>query len=185
MLNPMSPAPPITAAELERLYLPNKQVELVRGQLVVCEPPGTWHGRIAANLTLSLGGFVKQQGLGVVFAQDTGFQIAADPDTVRGADVAFVGTNEMHRIPRRGFAELAPDLVAEVLSPDDRPGDALAKVAEWLGAGTTLVWVIDPQRTEARVYRADGTVSIVQQDGTLDGEAVVPGFNCALREVLP
>jgi len=81
-------------------------------------------------------------------------KIAADPDTVRGADVAFVRSHELHRIPRRGFAELAPDLVAQVLSPDDRPGEVLAKVAEWLGAGTSLVWVIDPQRTEARVYRA-------------------------------
>ena len=57
---------------------------LIQGQLVVREPPGTWHGRISANLTLALGSFVKQRRLGAVFAQDTGFKIAADPDTVRG-----------------------------------------------------------------------------------------------------
>jgi Uma2 family endonuclease len=45
---------------------------LIRGELVVREPPGTWHGRISANLTLALGGFVKQRGLGAIFAQDTG-----------------------------------------------------------------------------------------------------------------
>ena len=182
-MKPMSPASPITAAELEHLYLPDKQVELVRGQLVVREAPGTWHGRVSANLTLSLGSFVNQNGLGSVFAQDTGFKIAANPDTVRGADLAFVRSHELHRIPRRGFAELAPDLVAEVLSPDDRPGEVLAKVAEWLGAGTSLVWVIDPQRNEARVHRADGSVSVVPQEGALDGESVVPGFSCALQEV--
>ncbi len=32
-----------------------------------------------------------------------------------------------------GFAEMAPDLAIEVLSPGDRPGDVLAKVADWLG----------------------------------------------------
>ena len=180
----MTTTSPISAAELERLYLPNKQVELVRGQLLVREPPATWHGRVSARLTTLLDTFVEQHGLGAVFAQDTGFKLAADPDTVRGADVAFVRSQELHRVRRRGFAELAPDLVAEVLSPDDRPAEVLAKVAEWLGAGTSLVWVIDPQRTEALVYRADGSVSVVQQDGTLDGEAVVPGFSCALREVL-
>ena len=184
MLKSMTSTSPITAAELEHLYLPDKQVELVRGQLLVREPPATWHGRVSARLTTLLDTFVEQHGLGAVFAQDTGFKLAADPDTVRGADVAFVRSQELHRVRRRGFAELAPDLVAEVLSPDDRPAEVLAKVAEWLGAGTSLVWVIDPQRTEALVYRADGSVSVVQQDGTLDGEAVVPGFSCALREVL-
>ena len=121
--------------------------------------------------------------MGAVFAQDTGFKIAADPDTVRGADVAFVRSEQLHRVRRQGFAELAPDLVAEVLSPDDRPGELLAKIAEWLGAGTRLAWVIDPQGNEARVYRADGSVSVVPQEKALDGETVVPGFNCALEEV--
>ena len=32
-----------------------------------------------------------------------------------------------------------PDLVAEFLSPDDRPGEVLAKVGEWLDAGVRLV----------------------------------------------
>jgi hypothetical protein len=39
-----------------------------------------------------------------------------------------------------------------------------------------MVWVIDPGRSEARVYRADGSVSVVPADGTLEGEAVLPGF---------
>src|SRR5437879_11660139 len=53
----------------------------------------------------------------------------------------------------RGYAELAPDLLAEIVSPEDRPADVLAKVADWLGAGTQLVWVIDPERLGARVSR--------------------------------
>jgi Uma2 family endonuclease len=174
----------MTAADLEQLYLPNKQVELVRGQLVVREPPGTWHGKVSQNLALLLGNFVKEQGRGAVFAQDTGFKIASDPDTVRGADVAYVGPDGLSRIGRRGYAAVAPDLVAEVVSPDDRPAELLAKVAEWLGAGTRVVWVIDPARSEARVYRSDGTVSVLAADGTLEGEAVLPGFRCRLHDVL-
>ena len=40
--------------------------------------------------------------------------------------------------------ELAPDLAAEIVSLDDRPGELLAKVGQWLDAGTKLVWIIDP-----------------------------------------
>ncbi|NIS02380.1 MAG: hypothetical protein GWN99_15130 [Gemmatimonadetes bacterium] len=74
----------MTADELTDVSIPGKVVELIRGHLVVREPPGTLHGVVAANLTVELGSFVREQDLGVVSAQDTGFKIARDPDTVRG-----------------------------------------------------------------------------------------------------
>ena len=83
-----------------------------------------------------------------------------------------------------GFLELAPELIVEVLSPRDRPGEVLAKVADWLTAGTQLVWVVDPERRVARVYRGDGSEAIVEADEALDGEDVLPGFACRLSEVL-
>ena len=175
---------PMTARELERLSLPDKHVELVRGRLVVREPPGSWHGQISARLALRVGEYVQRHALGGVFAQDTGFKIAVDPDTVRAPDLAFVARDRMGRIARRGYAELAPDLVIEVLSPEDRPGEVLAKVGDWLDAGTRLVWVIDPERLEARIYRCDGTLALLDDDGTLEGEDVLPGFGCSLRDIL-
>ena len=68
--------------------------------------------------------------------------------------------------------------------PGDRPGAVLAKVADWLDAGTRLVWIIDPERRLARVYRADGSLTLVTADDALDGEDVVPGFSCLLASVL-
>jgi len=174
----------LTAEELERLQLPGKSTELLRGRLMVREPPGTNHGRISANLAYFLTDFARRNRLGVVFGQDTGFKIESNPDTVRGPDVAFLALARASGIPDRGYAALAPDLAAEVLSPEDRPGEVLAKVAQWLGAGTALVWVIDPRRGDARVYRPDGSLTIVEADGALEGEDLLPGFSCALRDVL-
>lgn len=176
--------PLMTAEELEHLYLPDKSAELVRGRLVVREPPGTKHGEIQAILAYLVTGFVRQHRLGRVFGQDTGFKIASDPDTVRAPDLAFVAAARASQIPERGYAALVPDLVAEILSPDDRPGELLAKVGEWLDAGARLVWVIDPWRREARVHRADGALAIVGAGDMLDGEDLLPGFQCELAEVL-
>src|SRR6266568_8542084 len=184
MFSDVGTHPVLTAADVERISIPGKVTELIRGRLVVREPPGTWHGVISATLTRLLGDFVAQRGLGIVAAQDTGFKIAADPDTVRAPDVAFIGRQQAGLIRERGYAELAPDLLAEILSPDDRPGEVLAKVADWLAAGTTLVWVVDPERREARVYRQDGSLSVFGSDGSLDGEDVLPGFTCPLKDVL-
>jgi len=174
----------LTAEDVERISIPGKVTELVRGRLVVREPPGTWHGAISAKLTYLLVGFVHHQGLGLVFGQDTGFKIGSDPDTVRAPDVAFVARERVGVIRERGYAELARDLLAEILSPDDRPAEVLAKVADWLRAGTRLVWVIDPDRSEARVYRRDGSLSILREHDSLEGEDVLPGFSCPLRAVL-
>jgi Uma2 family endonuclease len=173
----------LTAADVERISLPGKQVELVRGQLLVREPPGTRHGAIAAKLGYYLSDFVQRHALGIVFAQDTGFKISRDPDTVRAPDVAFVGRDRTDRIPARGYAEVAPDLLAEILSPDDAPAEVLAKVADWLAAGTTLVWLVDPQRSEVHVYRRDGSLSVLRENDSLEGDDVLPAFTCPVIDV--
>lgn len=175
---------PMTAEELLRTHLPDKRVELVRGVLVVREPTGFRHGAVSARLTRLLADHVDAHRLGSVLAAETGFQLATAPDTVRAPDVAFVSRERLPDPEPAGYAALAPDLVVEVLSPGDRPGETLAKVADWLNAGTRLVWVVDPVRRQAHVYRQDGSEALVAEDRALDGEDVVPGFTCPIGHIM-
>ncbi len=181
----MSPPAPglMTADELLYTRVPDKQVELVKGVLVVREPPGLRHGRVTLELGRRLAHHVETNALGRVYVE-CGFKLASDPDTVRGPDLAFIARSRLPDPEPVGYPALAPDLVVEVLSPGDRPGEVLAKVADWLSGGTRLVWIVDPERRLARVYREDGTEQIVTADQTLDGEDVVPGFASALGAVL-
>jgi Uma2 family endonuclease len=103
---------------------------------------------------------------------------------VRAPDVAFASYERHAELPARGYAEFAPELAAEILSPDDRPGEVLKKIGDWLDAGVRLVWAIDPTRREALVYRLDGSVTRIGVSGTFDGEDVLPGFSCPLADVL-
>jgi Uma2 family endonuclease len=183
MMNRSSASTPMTADELLQLHLPDQQTELVRGVLVVREPPGLRHGALALEIAARLREYVRTHGLGLVVAAETGFKIFSDPDTVRAADAAFVRRDRVPDPLPVGYGELAPDLVVEVLSPNDRPGEVLQKVGDWLNAGSRVAWVIDPVRRRARVYRADGTESMLAEHDTLDGEDVLPGFACALTEV--
>lgn len=174
----------MTAEDLFRSSFPDKRVELVRGQLIVREPPGYRHGMVTARLTTALMNHVVPRDLGEVVSGDAGFTLSRGPDTVRGPDVAFIERTRVPRPAPAAYAELAPDLAVEILSPSDRSGETLAKVADWLNAGTRLVWVIDPSRRQARVYRQDGNLSTVEGEGTLDGEDVLPGFRCPFEAVL-
>lgn len=173
----------LTAEELLHTSIPDKRVDLVRGVLVVREPPGLRHGRIALTLGRRLADHVDAGALGRVYVE-SGFKLASNPDTVRGPDVAFIGHTRLPEPEPIGYPTLAPDLVVEIQSPGDRPGEALGKVADWLSAGTRLVWVVDPERRLARIYRLDGSEEIVTADHTLHGEDVVPGFACPLASIL-
>ena len=182
-----APAAPLTADDLLHARIPDKRTELVRGQLIVRELAGSLHGLVAMSLGAELVAHVKRTGAGGaggVFAAETGFKLASNPDTVRAPDAAFIAKDRLPSRDTRGYPALAPDLVVEVLSPDDRPGEILAKVGDWLSAGCRLVWVVDPERRVARVYRHDGTEAIMDETGALDGEDVLPGFSCALASIL-
>lgn len=181
---PMSAVAPMTAEELLRLQPLHKRSELVEGAMHVREPAGFRHGRIASEVGARIRNHVVQRGLGVAVAAETGFILRRGPDTVRAPDVAFVSRDRLPPHDQRGFAEFAPDLVVEILSPDDRPGEVLAKCGDWLSAGCRLVWVVDPQRCEVTVYRADGSVAVVSEGGAVEGEEVLPGFAMAVTEVL-
>ena len=105
-------------------------------------------------------------------------------ELVRGVLVVRERAGSRHGLVTMNLGAELADLAVEVLSPGDRPGQVLAKIADWLSAGTRLVWVLDPDRRVARIYRADGSETLVTAEGSLDGEDVLPGFACPLASIL-
>ncbi len=84
----------------------------------------------------------------------------------------------------REFFPGAPDLAVEILSPSNRPGEVHAKVADYLAAGSLLVWVLDPSRAGVEIYRSLQAPRRVGEDGVLAGEDVLPGFSVAVSGLL-
>jgi Uma2 family endonuclease len=156
--------------------------ELVAGELRTLIPPGGQHGRIAFDIGYALGRHVKPRKLGTLFAAETGFLLSRDPDTVRAPDVAFVRADRVAP-PERGYYPGAPDLVVEVLSPDDRPGSVRDKVAMWLEAGATLVWEVDPRKRTVTVHQRAGGARTLTEADTLTGGPVLPDFSLPVHDV--
>ena len=175
---------PITAEELFQ-YPDHDRYELVAGNLQVSEPPGGAHGQVAMRLGYRLHGYVEAHRLGAVLVE-SGFILRRGPDTVRGPDVSFVASDRLDpdRIPA-SYIPLAPDLAIEILSPEDRPADVADKIANYLDAGTKLVWVVDAKERSVTVYRADRSMTRLGGSDWLDGEGVVPEFRCVVADFLP
>jgi Uma2 family endonuclease len=175
----------MTADELLRLPNDGMRRELVAGELHEMPPAGGDHGYVGGNALGELKMFLRDHPEigGGLFAAETGFRLTRDPDTVRAPDVAYVREEWLPQARVRGFPELAPDFVVEVVSPNDTASEIQEKVDEWLRAGVRLVWVLYPSTHSTMVYRADGTVELLHAEDTITAEPVVPGFACRLGDL--
>jgi Uma2 family endonuclease len=157
--------------------------ELIRGEVTTMPLPGGRHGKIALEIGRMLGNFVETHALGETYAAETGFLIERDPDTVRGADVAFVRKERLPEIvdPDK-HVPFAPDLAVELVSPTDRRVDVLEKIEAWLTPGARMVWVGDPKSPTITVHRQGTEPVTLTVDQTIDGSDVVPGFSCRVAD---
>jgi Uma2 family endonuclease len=159
--------------------------ELVEGVLVpMSPPPGPRHGYVGMTLGILVGGFVRAHRLGWTFAAETGFRLRRNPDTVRAPDFAFVATGRITpEMDLSRYLDLAPDLIAEVMSPSDSARGVAAKIAEYLEAGVRLAWVVDPKNRTVAVHRSGRGRRLLREADELSGEDVLPGFTCVAGDL--
>jgi Uma2 family endonuclease len=104
----------------------------------------------------------------------------------RKPDVVFV---RLDRLPGgsipKGDVFIAPDLVVEVLSPNNTSIEIDRKLQEYMAAGIALVWIVNPDQRSVRVYRQDGTMRLFQGTDVIENEPALPGFCLVVGDVFP
>jgi len=174
----------MTADDVLRMPNPKDlRLELVRGELMTMAPAGFDHGAKGGLLHGRLWSYVTLHRLGIVPTSDTGYILSRDPDTMRCPDTSFVSAARIPKEPVMGFFPGSPDLVVEVLSPTDSLDEMQDKVADYLFAGTKLVWVVSPGRKSVTVYRPGQKPEWLGVGETLSGEDVVPGFSLPVADI--
>jgi Uma2 family endonuclease len=158
--------------------------ELVNGQLLE-RKMGTESSWVGGKLHRLLGNYCEENNLGWTWPADNGFQCFPDPNTVRKPDGAFIrlGRFPGERPPSAGYTRIAPDLIVEVVSPNELVYEIDEKVADYLAVGVRLIWVVNPKMRTVTVRRCNGTVDVLCEHDELSGEEVVPGFHCRVREL--
>jgi Uma2 family endonuclease len=175
---------PVTAEELLALPDDGQRRELIDGEVRTMAPASGGHGLDGGAIHGHIFVFLQSHPIGAVLMAETGFLLRRDPDRVRAPDVAVV---LYARRPREtigvGYLEGAPDLAIEVVSPHDTADEVAEKVADWLAAGGSVVWVVY-RGPRVEVHRAEGRVERLGADDPLDGGDVLPGFRMRVRDLL-
>jgi Uma2 family endonuclease len=134
----MAAATAVSAEEyLHTSYEPD--MEFVNGQLVERNVGEYFHGFLQLLIGIELS---KPRGRRFRVFTETRVRISAEP-RYRIPDIC------VKALPHRADPILEkPDLVIEILSPDDRTAEVLRKIADYLQAGIPHIWIVDPyQRT--------------------------------------
>ncbi len=173
-----------TADRLLRMPDDGYRYELVAGELRKMTPAGWKHGSVGGKLHSLLGHYAEEKQLGRVLSGDTGFLLTRDPDTVRAPDIAFIRKDRFPPDqPQEAFWLGAPDLAVEVVSPGDTSGEIDEKVKAWLDAGAVMVWVVNPRWRTVTVYRSATDIKVLTEKDSLDGQDVLPGFQCRVGDI--
>jgi Uma2 family endonuclease len=161
-------------------------LELIEGELKEYPLPGIEHSKLEALLVFLLQLYNRKKQWGSILTGEVGFYTRSDDKTVRMADIACISYTRLpadKQVP--GYGRIAPELVVEIMSPNDSGAEMDAKVLEWLNFGVLLVWVVYPKTQRIHVYTAaqPNHPTILTINDTLTGSDALPEFNLPISEI--
>lgn len=179
----------LTAADLAALphELPSGPVrfELHSGELIVLLPfHEDTRAKVLARAAGVLGWMGDFAGYGEVRAGDGGIELQTGPDTVVGADAAFLTNDQLPpEITSEGWLITIPALVVEVVSKNDTRREVQQKVNRYLEAGVRLVWVIDPRPRTVTVHRKGESPVVLTEGDNLTAPGIIPELTFPIRRL--
>ncbi|MCS7273729.1 MAG: Uma2 family endonuclease [Fimbriimonadales bacterium] len=167
--------------EQDLLQLPDdgRKYELVNGRLQVV-PTGARHGWIGLKLAAKV--YAVLPDTMRAFDSSTGFRMASG--NIRSPDLSVMSISRLPagEIPT-GFADGAPDLAIEIVSPSENLSDLLQKVGEYFESGAREVWLLFPERKQVYRLRAPLEVEVLNENDVLTGGELLPEFKVRVGEL--
>ena len=160
--------------------------ELVKGVLVEKMYASREHELTVIRTSSQMNVHVEEHDLGEVYGSNRAFVTGPEsPASSRLPDVSFVSNERLRPDLFGALFDGAPDLAVEVLSPSNTEREIAQKVAEYLAAGGKAVWVFDPIGRTLSVHRPGAAAVVLTDADTVDGGDYLPGFTCAVADMLP
>jgi Uma2 family endonuclease len=123
--------------------------ELINGYLMKKSAPRPQHQNISMYLSIEIGTFVKNRGLGKLFASP--IDVFLDDLNAVQPDLVFIPTENQAMITDDGIIGI-PDLMIEIISPSSVLRDRVDKKNLYERLNVKEYWIIDPQYQDIEIY---------------------------------
>ncbi len=142
---------------------------------------GSFNNEVSAELTF----WNRKERSGKIGESNTGYTLPNG--AVRSPGASWVSNQRLARLTKeqlKKFPPICPDFVIEIRSASDSLKKLKEKMQEYIDNGCRLGWLIDRENEQVFIYRANGTISLVDSfDQKLIGEDVLPGFELVLADL--
>lgn len=159
--------------------------EIIDGEHYVSPAPSVPHQRLSMRLSIRLGTFIEDNGLGELFAAP--FDVLLSRHDIVQPDLLFI-SNRRSGILNQKNAEGAPDLVVEILSRSTRQVDEGIKLERYEALGIEEYWMCDTDLKTVRIFQRRGTrlrlaAELSAAAGDILTSSLLPGLELRLAEV--
>jgi Uma2 family endonuclease len=128
--------------------------ELIEGEVILSPSPKTIHEDVCCQVFLLL--TKSLEGSDFVVRRDTSMALETY-DSMPRPDVFVIDRERWNRSKQEeSYPQGSPQLAIEIFSPGNRPGLMQKKVALYLNAGSSAVWIAYPKRQTVVVHDAEG-----------------------------
>jgi Uma2 family endonuclease len=162
--------------------------EIINGLHVELPPMSILANRVASRLMAHLGRFLFDKALGEALAH-TLVRLPLTTHRDRRPDVAFVSAERIAAAPPQPGSDnawdIVPELMAEVISPNDLAEEMMERLGDYWAAGTKLVWVVYPTLRQVHIHESPRQARILVAADELEGGTVLPGLRVPIAALFP
>ncbi|EDX84623.1 conserved hypothetical protein [Synechococcus sp. PCC 7335] len=156
-----TPIKPITLSAFLALPETEPASEFIDGKITQKPMPKGKHSRLQTKLSIVLSDFLESAGTGLALTELRcnfgGAVVVPDVVVLQSSQIPRDADGDIADI-----VEVAPELVVEILSPQQSQTKIIKKISHCLAHGTELSWLIDPQERTVLVFRPDQAIAILE-----------------------
>ena len=182
----------LTFAEWRTFPVTQRRHEIVDGVLITQLAPTRYHQVVLREIAFKLTGFIEDEiKAGMVFFGPLDFLIQREPLNVRQPDIMYMnsertGLRTSADLAGMEYAVIPPDLVVEVLLPDEIDWVVESRIRDYHKAGVYVCWLARLASKSIEILDLTGEVpksaALFNGDDALISD-LLPGFTMPLRGV--
>lgn len=158
-------------------------VEVIDGKIHTMSTPSRMHQFLVTKLLIRIGNHIeKKRGKCHVYPAPFGVRLFSDDETWVEPDILVICKKN---IMTDSGCDGAPDLIVEIVSPNNVFHDYVTKLVKYQQAGVREYWIVDPTNERITLYHFQNTVPKVEYtyEDTISSN-VLEGFEIRIADFI-